>query len=233
MTVRVRLFAILKERAGTDEVEVDLPDSATVADAIAAIARLPGLGGLSGGSARMAVNREYAAADTRLGPGDELALIPPVSGGEQPDREAGHRTQSRATATAWAAVRRERLELEHLIERVQSPHAGAIVSFHGLPRDIPVLEYEAYAEMALTTIHAILEDCVTRHGLCAVAAEHRVGPVAALEPSIIVVASAPHRGEAFAGAREALDRIKAQAPIWKVEVAADGARHRVEGVLPR
>jgi molybdopterin converting factor subunit 1 len=226
MTVRVQLFAILKERAGRDHVEVELPDVATVADAIRAVARLPGLTGVSNGSARMAVNREYATPDTPIRAGDELALIPPVSGGEA----VAHLV--RATATVHASVTGEPLDLAPLIRFVESPHAGAVVSFQGMPRDIPLLEYEAYAEMALEKLEAVLADCVERHGLCAAAAEHRIGPVQTGESSIIIAVSAPHRGEAFKGASAALDRIKAEAPIWKVEVAVDGGRRHVDGVLP-
>jgi molybdopterin synthase catalytic subunit len=222
----VQLFAILRERAGQDHVDVELPDCATVADAIHAIAQLPGLGGLSGGSARMAINREYAAPDAPVRAGDELALIPPVSGGEA----TAHLI--RTTESVHAGVSHEPLELASLLRFVERESAGAVVSFQGMPRDIAVLEYEAYAEMALENMTAILEDCVSRHGLTAAAAEHRIGPVPALEASIVIAASAPHRGEAFDGARAILDRIKAEAPIWKVEVDAAGGRSRVEGVLP-
>jgi molybdopterin converting factor subunit 1 len=227
MTVRVQLFAILRERAGSDHVEVELPDRATVADAIDAVAQLPGLSGLSGGSARMAVNREYAQADAVLQAGDELALIPPVSGGE------AAAPLTRSTATVHAAITHEPLDPAALVRFVEHPQAGAVVSFLGMPRDIPVLEYEAYAEMAVARIWAILEACVARHGLIAAAAEHRLGPVPAREASIAISVSAPHRGEAFDGAREVLDAIKAEAPIWKVEVDAAGQRRRVDGVLPR
>ena len=103
--------------------------------------------------------------------------------------------------------------------------------FEGVTREVPRLEYEAYAEMALERLRAIAAEEAARHGLCAVALEHRTGSVALGEPSVIVAASAPHRGEAFAGARALIDRVKAEAPIWKVEVTAAGAR-RVEGTLP-
>jgi molybdopterin synthase catalytic subunit len=85
--------------------------------------------------------------------------------------------------------------------------------------------------MATAKLGAIAAEEAERHGLCAVAVEHRTGTVALSEPSVIVAASAPHRGEAFAGARALIDRVKAEAPIWKVEVS-DGGRHRVEGTLP-
>jgi molybdopterin converting factor subunit 1 len=226
VTIRVRLFAILKERAGADCVEVDLGDAATVADALRALSALPGLSVLAEGGVRMAVNREYATAETRLRSTDELALIPPVSGGD-----AGAHL-SRVTGTVHARVSAEPLALEPLIAFVSGAHAGAVVTFQGLPRDIPVLEYEAYAEMALEKMVAILVQTTARHGLCRAAAEHRIGPVRAGEASIAIAVSAPHRAEAFAGARDALDRIKAEAPIWKTEVTAGGDRTRPEGVLP-
>jgi molybdopterin synthase catalytic subunit len=227
VTVHVRLFAILKERAGTDRVELELPETATVADALAALARLPGLEALASGSARLAVNREYATPQTLVTSTDELALIPPVSGGDALAQATV------GTRSLHASVTHNRIDHEPLIERVQDAHAGAVVTFAGYPRDIPALEYEAYAEMAAERIVAILTETQHRHGLTAAAAEHRVGAVPAFEASIIVAVSAPHREAAFAGAREILDRIKAEAPIWKVELAADGSRTRIEGVLPQ
>ena len=199
MQVRVRLFAILRERAGRSELELELPDSARVDDALAA------LGDIAGGlKVVMAVNREYVSGDTVLHPGDELALIPPVSGGAE-------------TAAVHAAVRTDPLALDPLVARVRDSRAGAVVTFSGVTRDIEALDYEAYAEMAYERIAAIVADAVERHGLCAAACEHRIGVVPLSEPSVIVAASAPHRGEAFAGAREVIDEVKARAPIWKRE----------------
>ena len=115
--------------------------------------------------------------------------------------------------------------------RVRDPRAGAVVVFEGVTRDVGELDYEAYVEMAVERLRAIADEEAERHGLCGVAVEHRTGTVPLGEPSVIVAASAPHRGEAFAGARALIDRVKAEAPIWKVEV--DGAdRRRVEGTLP-
>jgi molybdopterin synthase catalytic subunit len=114
---------------------------------------------------------------------------------------------------------------------VRDPRAGAVVLFEGVTREVPELDYEAYSEMAAERIEAIAAEEAERHGLCAVAVEHRTGTVPRSEPSVIVAASAPHRGEAFAGARALIDRVKAEAPIWKVEVTEAG-RTRVEGTLP-
>jgi molybdopterin synthase catalytic subunit len=198
MTVTVRLFAILRQRAGRDSIELELPEGARVADALAQLDHLAG-----GLKLVMAVNREYAAADHPLAPGDELALIPPVSGG--------------ATTAPHVAIRAEPLSLDAIAARVRDPRAGAVVVFEGVTREVAWLDYEAYAEMAGEQLQAIVAAAIERHGLCTAAAEHRVGRVPLGEPSVIVAASAPHRGEAFAGAREIIDEIKARAPIWKAE----------------
>jgi len=205
----VRLFAALRERAGTEEIELQLPDDARVGDA------LEQLGDLVGNvPVLMAVNQEYADRGAALRPGDEVALIPPVSGGSV---EALH---VRITDSA--------LSIEPLIELVRDPRAGAIVTFLGVTREVPQLEYEAYVEMAHNEITDIVERAIERHGLCAAAAEHRIGMVPLSEPSVAVAASAPHRDAAFAAARELIDEIKARAPIWKKE---DG--EWVPGTTPR
>jgi molybdopterin converting factor subunit 1 len=216
MTVRVRLFAILRERAGGDSVEIELPEGATVGDALERLAAAPGIGELVERlPLRMAVNREYASAGTAIAPGDELALIPPISGGD-PGR-------------THASVTEEPLSVERLSAWVRDPAAGAIVTFQGVTRAVASLDYEAYREMAEERIAAVLADCVDRHGLLAAAAEHRVGRVPRGEPGVVVAVAAGHREEAFAGAREAIDRIKAEAPIWKRELDAGGEGKWVEG----
>jgi molybdopterin synthase catalytic subunit/molybdopterin converting factor small subunit len=224
MTVSVRLFSLLRERAGRDRLQLQLPDGATVADALAALREDPALGELLARlPVQLAVNRDYAQPHTRLAAEDELALIPPLSGGDGAGDAAG------AEPRIHVAVGEEAPSLERLAAIVADPRAGAVVSFQGVTREVSRLEYEAYAEMARERIAAILADCVSVHRLCAAAAEHRTGSVALGEPSVIVAVSAPHRDEAFAGAREAIDRIKAEAPIWKVEVSGDGSERRVAG----
>jgi len=135
------------------------------------------------------------------------------------------------TSTAHARVTDEPLSVERLSRLVGRPSAGAIVTFQGTTRDVERLEYEAYREMAEERIAAIVADAIARHGLEAAAAEHRVGSVPRGEASVAVAASAVHRGEAFAGAREIIDRIKAEAPIWKKEVEQGEVRW-VEGTRP-
>jgi molybdopterin synthase catalytic subunit/molybdopterin converting factor small subunit len=211
--VTVRLFAMLRERAGAPEVMLELPPGARGRDALDSLAGLA-----EGIPLVMAVNREYADADQVLDAGDELALIPPVSGGE-------------TRAAPWVRVSAAPLSLEELATRVRDAHAGAVVTFCGVTREVERLEYDAYVQMAEERMAAIAGEAVDRHGLCAAAVEHRVGEVPLTAPSVIVAVSAPHRDEAFAGAREIIDRIKAEVPIWKKEVAG-GEERWVEGTEP-
>ena len=156
----------------------------------------------------MAVNRELASADTAIHAGDELALLPPVSGGGAP--------HVRVSDEPIVASRRH---------RPRAPAGrGGVVTFEGTVRDVEFLDYEAYREMAEQEMARIVAECIERHGLEAAAAEHRVGRVALGEPGVVVAVAAAHRAEAFAGAREIIDRIKAQAPIWKQELDRDEAR---------
>ncbi|HWH44037.1 MAG TPA: molybdenum cofactor biosynthesis protein MoaE [Thermoleophilaceae bacterium] len=206
MEVTIRLFAQLRERAGAREVRLDLPEGALVRDALAEVSHLA-----DGLPLVMAVNREYAPEDLPLSEGDELALIPPVSGGS-------------AEVVAHTRVTSEPLSLDALVARVRDPRAGAVVTFQGVTREVDRLEYEAYTEMAEERIALIVAEAIMRHSLCAAACEHRVGDVPLSEPSVAVAASAPHRPEAFEGAREIIDRVKAEAPIWKKEVEGDEGR---------
>jgi molybdopterin synthase catalytic subunit len=211
VVVNVRLFAGLRERAGSDRVQVELPDGARVADLLAAMDVAPR-------SCVVAINREYADEAAVVGPDDEVALVPPVSGG------AGVVRSVRVTA--------DPLDVAAVSDAVRDSAAGAVVLFEGVTREVPELDYEAYVEMAESKLRAIGEEVAAAYGCSAVALEHRVGTVPLSEPSVVVAASAPHRGEAFDGARALIDRVKAEAPIWKVEVDAEGGRRRVEGTLP-
>lgn len=224
MHVRVLLFAALRERAGAEQVELELPDGAVVDDALERLHSLTG-----GSPVVMALNQQYADGRAKLHAGDELALIPPVSGG------AGSPLTARAAPPLSGAgatpvhvrVTAQPLALDPLLALVRDPRAGAIVTFTGVTREVSKLEYEAYAEMAEHKLAEIVAAAIERHGLCAAAAEHRVGTVPLSEPSVAVAVSAPHRGAAFAGASEIIDRIKAQAPIWKKEEG-----EWVQGVTP-
>jgi MoaE-MoaD fusion protein len=198
MNVTVRLFAGLRERAGADQVALELPDGARVGDALQRMDAL-----IAGVSVVMAVNQEYAEPEQTLSAGDELALIPPVSGG--------------SIGLAHVRVTREPLSLDPLVARVSDARAGAVVTFLGVTREVAQLDYEAYVPMAEREMERIVARAIEEHGLCAAAAEHRVGAVPLSEASVAIAASAPHRAEAFAGARQIIDEIKARAPIWKKE----------------
>jgi len=208
--ITVRLFAGLRERAGSDHVELDLPDDARAVDVLAAM-------GLEPGQCIVALDREYAGPDEPVRPDQEVALIPPVSGGAGPVR--------------LVEVTDQPLDLRAVAASVRDSRAGAVVCFEGVTRAVEALDYEAYVQMARAKLRAIGEEEAARHGLCAVALVHRTGRVPLSEPSVIVAASSAHRGEAFDGARALIDRVKAEAPIWKVELTPEGAQ-RVEGALP-
>ena len=196
MELTVRLFAGLRERAGSPTVTVSLPDGPTVADLLAAMDLPPR-------SCVVAINREYASADAVIGPGDEVALIPPVSGG--------------AGLVRSVAVSGEPLDPAALRAQVGDHRAGAVVVFEGVTREVSHLDYEAYEEMAVPMLRAIAEEEGARHGACAVAVAHRSGRVALGEPSVVVAVSGPHRDEAFHAARAIIDRLKAEVPLWKNE----------------
>jgi len=198
MQIRVRLFAGLRERAGASELRLELPEGALVADALERMRELT-----DGVPVVMAVNHEYADPGSALESGDEVALIPPVSGG--------------SVGALHVRLTAEPLKLDPLLEMVRDPRAGAVVSFLGVTREVGELEYEAYAEMAEPQMADIVSLAVERHGLCSAAAEHRVGTVPLSEPSVAIAVSAPHRDAAFAGAREIIDELKARVPIWKKE----------------
>jgi molybdopterin converting factor subunit 1 len=227
MVLQVRLFAVLRERAGRGSLEIEVAEGATVAEAMRALAaESEALAeALEAMPVVMAVNRSYVGTDATLSAGDELALIPPVSGGGAPDEG------SEAAPDPHVRVTAEPLSADRINQLVATPHTGAIVTFQGTTRDVERLDYEAYQPMAEERIAAILADVVARHEIEAAAAEHRTGAVPRGEPSVVVAVAAAHRGPAFAAAREAIDRIKAEAPIWKREVEG-GESHWVEGNSP-
>ena len=201
MAVTVRLFAGLRERAGWARRELDV---ATVADVWPAL----DLGDEPNGLL-YAVNREYAERDLELRDGDEVALIPPVSGGAFRVTEAP-------------------LSLEAVAAEVADERAGAVATFTGTVRresrgrEVERLEYEAYAEMAEEVMAKLAAGLQARHDLCAVAIHHRVGRLEIGEASVVIAVSAPHRQAALAACREAIDTLKETVPLWKKEVYEGG-----------
>ena len=204
MKVTVRLFAGLRERAGHSRREVELPSGARVAD----VWPLLELGDVPPGLL-YAVNREYAPAEAPLGEGDEVALIPPVSGGD-------------------FRLSEEALSLDAVVLAVAQPGAGAIATFTGTVRDrsrgrdVLHLDYEAFEEMAATTMEQLAAELKRRYRLCEVAIHHRVGRVEIGEPSVVIAVSAPHRADALAACRDAIDTLKETVPLWKKEVYEGG-----------
>jgi molybdopterin synthase catalytic subunit/molybdopterin converting factor small subunit len=218
--ISVRLFASLREHAGSGTVQLELPDGATVDDAIAGL-RAGALSGLpEAAQFVVAVGREYSRRDRVLEQGDELALVPPVSGGAP-------------TRVRLAEVTADDLDIDAVRRLVADPSTGGTVVFIGTTRDVPSLEYEAYVDMAREQIAQLAEVAVADNDLVAVAVSHRVGTVPLGDPSIVIAASAAHRSEAFAGARQLLDAVKSQAPIWKREHPEDGPPEWVAGTLPQ
>ena len=201
MRVQVRLFAGLRERAGWSSREIE---ARTVADIWPAL----GLGDEPDGLL-YAVNREYADPTLELHEGDEVALIPPVSGGA-------------------FLVTEEPLSLEAAFDEVADERAGGIATFTGTVRrqsrgrEVTHLEYEAYAEMAEDVMAKLAAHLESRYDLCAVAIHHRVGRVEIGEASVVIAVSAPHRQDALAACRDAIDTLKETVPLWKKEVYESG-----------
>ena len=240
MRVRVRLFATQREIAGTREVGLDLGDDATVADAWdALVARFPALAP-GRDFVRFARNGAYADETTSLVEGDEVAMIPPVSGGDGtggPDRGPAAMRILELRDTPFDAT-----ILAELTDRLATAEDGAAVGFLGRTRATPgtpapgqeveaarhagraveSLDYEAHESMALAVLGEIADEIATRFGVERLAIVHRIGAVPLGETSIAVVAVAPHRDAAFVAARYAIDETKARAPIWKAEHFADG-----------
>ena len=204
MQVSVRLFAGVRERAGSARRALELPDGATVADVWPRLELGDEPTGLL-----YAVNREYAAADAALADGDEVALIPPVSGGDF--RLSG-----------------EPLSLDAVVREVAREGAGAIATFTGTVRDrsrdraVIRLEYEAFEGMAEQTMASLAAGLKERYVLCEIAIHHRTGPVEIGEPSVMIAVSAPHRADALAACREAIDTLKQTVPLWKKELYEGG-----------
>jgi molybdopterin synthase catalytic subunit/molybdopterin converting factor small subunit len=201
--VTVRLFAGLRERAGRGRLELDDVDS------VDAVWGRLGLGDEPPGLL-YAVNREYVQRGHALRDGDEVALIPPVSGGA-------------------FLLTAEPLDVAAAIAEAESDDAGAVSTFVGTVRrqsrgrDVVRLEYEAFEEMAEPMLRSLAGELTAKHGLCAVAIHHRVGVVEIGEASVVIAVSAPHRAAAIEACREAIDTLKETIPLWKKEVYEDGS----------
>ncbi|HEY6963510.1 MAG TPA: molybdenum cofactor biosynthesis protein MoaE [Gaiellaceae bacterium] len=201
MPVTVRLFAGLRERAGWNRREIDAATVGEVWTALDLGAEPDGL--------LYAVNKEYAPRDRALADGDEVALIPPVSGGA-------------------FLLSDEPLSLDRVVAEVRADEAGAIATFTGTTRvrsrgrTVTHLDYEAYEGMAERVMAEIAEALHARYELTGVAIHHRVGRVGIGDTSVVIAVSAPHRQDALAACKDAIDELKERVPLWKKEVYEGG-----------
>jgi molybdopterin synthase catalytic subunit len=221
IAVRARLFARLREQAGTDAENVELPAGSTVSNVYEALQKLhPGLQA-DPNAVRAALNQEFAGWDAVVADGDEVAFIPPVSGG------------AHGAGILFELTSRP-LDARRMEAAVAHKGAGAICTFTGVVRDtsrgrsVTHLEYEAYAEMATSQMRKIADEIAEKWPEARVAMAHRTGRLEIGEPSVVVSVSSPHRAEAIAACKWGIDRLKETVPIWKKEHATDGT-YWIEG----
>ncbi len=211
--MQILLFAAARERAGRDTLEVSIVDGARASDVVvAAVAACPALAAIAA-QLRVAVNQRFVDGTAPVHAGDEVALLPPISGG------AG-------TARMTSAP----LSLPRLVAEVADDRHGAIATFCGVVRDrsgdrrVTRLDYEAYGPMADRVLAEIVAELTSRWPTVRLAIEHRTGELVVGELAVAIAVGAPHRGEALAACAAAIDEVKARAPIWKREHTDEGAR---------
>lgn len=238
MRVQVKFFAIFREFTKIKSESKEIAEGTTVErlwkEYAATHTRIGNL------RAAYAVNQQLVRSDHVLRDGDEIAFLPPVSGGATKAKNAKRKTRrkigksTRNSQISDAFITRKPIDLTALCNRVAFPGAGAIITFSGVVRDnahgksVKHLEYEAYAEMAEATMRSIIAEIQARWGDARVAMAHRIGRLEIGEASLVIAVSAPHRPEAYAASRYAIERVKAILPVWKKEFATDGD-HWVEG----
>jgi molybdopterin synthase catalytic subunit len=216
IAVRVRLFARLREQAGTESETIELPRESTVADVYELLCRRHQALERNRDAVRPALNEEFADWDAAVSQGDEVTFIPPVSGGAQ-------------SVGVMFEITTEPLDARRTERAVTHARAGAICTFTGIVRDnsrgrtVTHLEYEAFESMAVAQMRKIAEEIAGKWPDARVAMIHRTGRLEIGEPSVVVSASAPHRAEAIAACKWGIDRLKESVPIWKKEFAASGA----------
>ena len=212
LRLEISLFAVLKERLGCDSLGLDLVPGSAVGELRDLLIRMyPDSGDLLARTA-VAVNEEYAADSQRLNPGDRVALIPPVSGGD-----------------GLILVTADELDAERIRRLVQADEDGAVCLFFGVVRNhhqgrqVSRLEYEAHSGMAEKQLAAVATETRARFPVDRVALHHRIGPLLVGQVSLIAAVSSHHRAEAFEACHWAVDRLKERVPIWKKEFGPDGA----------
>lgn len=221
MKITLKLFGSLREAAGESTLFVELPEGAVVEDVRRWLAERSPLVEQLGDRLAASVNLEIAEPGDALSEGDEVAFLPPVAGGDGRGDEGA--------ATRCCTISEEALDEAEVAARVEGPDAGGVVSFVGRVRDharghsIEHLEYEAYPEMAEREMQKIVDAAGEKWPGTRVAIAHRIGRLEIGDAAVVVVAASAHRGEAFEACRFAIDTLKVTVPIWKREVATDGA----------
>ena len=223
MQIRVLFFGVLKDLVGCSTESVELPEGACLQELLAHYAgKYPRVREMLPAVA-LSVNQEYAAGEQALRPGDEVALLPPVSGGMS---DAG------VLATGEdcrARIVREPIATQSVLEKMKLPEDGAAVVFEGVVRNntrgrrTQYLDYEAYEAMALKQMDALVKDAQLRFGVRDAAIVHRLGRLEIGETSVLIVVASAHRGPAFEACRWMIDTLKKTVPIWKKEYFEDGA----------
>ena len=219
-------FGMLKDMIGHAEESIEVAPSSTLGTVFDSYAERFGTLRERRSSILFARNNEFSRPDTVLYENDEVAFLPPVSGGtETPGRDA---------SDFFFAITHDPIDSRALADRLKRPHDGAVVVFEGVVRDntkgrkTSYLEYHGYEDMALSQMQRIGEEIAGRYGIGRIGMVHRLGRLAIGEASVAVVATAPHRRPAFEAALAGIDRLKKEVPIWKKEIFADGAEW-VEG----
>jgi molybdopterin synthase catalytic subunit len=223
MRVRVLFFGVLKDLAGKSSDSLDLSDGASARDVLEHYAsQLPRMKE-SLASLAVAVNQSYAGAETKLNDGDEVALLPPVSGGSEKAEGLGR------YAAGSASIVRDPIDTQSVVNRVKRGEDGAAVVFEGMVRNQTrerktlYLDYEAYEEMALPQMETLAEQAVKQFQVREVALVHRLGRLKIGETSVLIVVASAHRAAAFGACRWLIDTLKRTVPIWKKEYFEDGA----------
>lgn len=222
MRVSVLFFGQLKDVAGRSSAAVELEEGARMETLFERFAsQYPKLREMAG-SVAMARNQEFVTLDEPLADGDEVAFMPPVSGG------SGPWIAQAEDAAGFYAITRDPLDSRALVERLQTGQDGAVITFEGVTRNnsegraTRCLDYECYAPMALAKMQQIGRDLLARHGIRAIGFVHRVGRLEIAEASVIIVVCSAHRQAAYDASLEAIDRLKKLVPIWKKEYFDDG-----------
>jgi molybdopterin synthase catalytic subunit len=228
MQVKVIPFGLLKDWLGSGSAQVELDEGATIADLMRKLVADPQRGRqleLKLTGIAVGVNAEYATVTRVLHHGDEVALLPPVSGGTARPVSPLDERREEPTVT----LTRERIDSEKLIAAAKNPEDGAVVVFDGIVRnhsrgrETLYLDYEAYEEMADRKMRELASEARTRFGVRHVTMAHRLGRLEIGETSVLIVVASAHRAQAFDACRWLIDTLKQTVPIWKKETFADGA----------